>query len=692
MLAIDYRPKTFSEVVGQDLPKEVLKQIALADGIKVRAILLHGAYGSGKSTLARIFGKAMNCPEFQKTGEVCNKCEHCRSVNEGTSQAYLEYDSTRVGNVDDIKSLIDRLQIKNFQGRRVVCIDEVHSCLDFRTPILTTQGAVEIYDIVESGVATDVKSVDFTTGEIVEKPIVGRYNNGQDQNTPWYRIQWNGGVARCTANHNFYKNGLKVQASCLKTGDRIDAVEWCLSEDAEQVLIGTLLGDSSFDINTKIIGDSIRSKSLAYVERLDRVAFSQGEDQIEYLKWKASLFPFGKWYEQKRSGKSIYSYKFTMRQAQAYKSLHSTRTTFKDLKAVIDKIGPLAMLVWYLDDGHYNKNNFVELSCTNFGEEGAQLMLNKLEALGCEPRLSRQVDKRSSKVQLKLRLTVRGTKMFMSYISGLVDIDCINYKIPKEYRGVRSYTPCEYKLSKESALIQVRQMTADDWNDGYKGSNKYRRFNIEVEDTHNYVLPGGVVSANCSKQAQTALLKVLEEGVTDTVFVFATTDNVIKTIESRSVKLDFQLIAVSELKRRVLQVAEAESIKITEDQAEAVAIKAQGHARNAMQILEQFAIAGEESLRTSYKDLRKYIVSCLQKKPSQDSLLNLLQYPLVDIRQSVYQFLNSCFTSQEKLFETIRQKGLANKLFKFFYAPEAVQALKDEFGTEILLRSLAESL
>ena len=74
-LATDYRPSSFKDVLGQDLAVTVLKKIALADGITARAIFLKGSYGSGKSTLCRIFGKAMNCKNLKKLGDVCNECE-----------------------------------------------------------------------------------------------------------------------------------------------------------------------------------------------------------------------------------------------------------------------------------------------------------------------------------------------------------------------------------------------------------------------------------------------------------------------------------------------------------------------------------------------------------------------------------------------------------------------------------------
>lgn len=121
-----YRPRTFADVVGQDVPKSVLKKIAMTDGISVRSVFLKGAYGSGKSTLCRIFGRAMSCSEFKKTGDVCNECVGCKEADAANSQTYFEFDSSVAGNMDAIRALKERLSyVPN--SRRVVVFDETQS-------------------------------------------------------------------------------------------------------------------------------------------------------------------------------------------------------------------------------------------------------------------------------------------------------------------------------------------------------------------------------------------------------------------------------------------------------------------------------------------------------------------------------------------------------------------------------------
>lgn len=126
--ATSYRPSTFAEVVGQNIPKSVLTQIALASSVSVRSIFLKGAFGSGKTTMAKIFGKALNCKEFRKKHDICNECEGCREGSILNSQTYWEFDATSVGNVEAIRALHDKLTVLPPNGmRRLVVFDEAHA-------------------------------------------------------------------------------------------------------------------------------------------------------------------------------------------------------------------------------------------------------------------------------------------------------------------------------------------------------------------------------------------------------------------------------------------------------------------------------------------------------------------------------------------------------------------------------------
>ncbi len=320
-----FRPQTYSEVVGQDIPKSVLKKVAMTDGISVRSIFLKGAFGSGKSTLCRIFAKSMNCSQFKKTGEVCNECDSCKEVNAKNSQLYYEFDSATVGNVEYIRNLQEQLSyVPN--GRRVVVFDEIHAA---------------------------------------------------------------------------------------------------------------------------------------------------------------------------------------------------------------------------------------------------------------------------------------------------------------------------------------------------------------------------------SKAALNAMLKMVEEGVPNTVFVFASTEDILPTIKSRSLCLDITTIPMDLIKQRVKQVAEMANVSITDEALTNIALKSGGHMRDAMSLLQLYSLCGDEGLKTSYSLVYKFFGKCLSKKKTDAEalLIEILKYPMVDIKSSIYNFIRNAYLadSTSSLFK-IQQSGTINKVFQFFFTPVAQAAIKDEFGLELLLRNFMDKL
>jgi len=74
---IKYRPKTFSEVVGNKSIIQILKKIVTSCSIPT-GILFHGHPGTGKSSLAYVFVKALNCLNFKE--DICDICENCLSM------------------------------------------------------------------------------------------------------------------------------------------------------------------------------------------------------------------------------------------------------------------------------------------------------------------------------------------------------------------------------------------------------------------------------------------------------------------------------------------------------------------------------------------------------------------------------------------------------------------------------------
>jgi DNA polymerase-3 subunit gamma/tau len=121
-----YRPDSFESLIGQDNIARTLKNSILR-GQLAHAYLFCGPRGVGKTSTARIFAKTINCAHPTADMEPCGECESCVSFREGRSYCIHELDAASNNGVDDIKALMDQVQIPPQVGKySVYIIDEVH--------------------------------------------------------------------------------------------------------------------------------------------------------------------------------------------------------------------------------------------------------------------------------------------------------------------------------------------------------------------------------------------------------------------------------------------------------------------------------------------------------------------------------------------------------------------------------------
>ena len=124
-LARKWRPRTFSEIVGQEHVVRALTHALEFDRMH-HAYLFTGTRGVGKTTIARILAKALNC-EGRKTYDPCGECIICREVDEGRFVDLIEVDAASRTKVEDTRDLLENVQYAPNQGRyKVYLIDEVH--------------------------------------------------------------------------------------------------------------------------------------------------------------------------------------------------------------------------------------------------------------------------------------------------------------------------------------------------------------------------------------------------------------------------------------------------------------------------------------------------------------------------------------------------------------------------------------
>lgn len=126
-LAVQYRPNTFSEVVGQEQAKKALTSF-LRSGKFPPTLLLSGPSGTGKTTLARIAAAALLCPN--STSEVpCGNCKSCKDIADPNKEFpdLVELDASSHGTIDDIRALeLTANTAPMFSKVKIIILDEAH--------------------------------------------------------------------------------------------------------------------------------------------------------------------------------------------------------------------------------------------------------------------------------------------------------------------------------------------------------------------------------------------------------------------------------------------------------------------------------------------------------------------------------------------------------------------------------------
>ena len=125
VLALKYRPKNFSELIGQDIMVETITNSIKLNKLP-NAYLLTGIRGVGKTTTARLIAKALNCSKNFLNEKNC-ECSHCQEITNSKHLDVLEMDAASRTGIDDVRELIESSKYNPTSAKyKIIILDEVH--------------------------------------------------------------------------------------------------------------------------------------------------------------------------------------------------------------------------------------------------------------------------------------------------------------------------------------------------------------------------------------------------------------------------------------------------------------------------------------------------------------------------------------------------------------------------------------
>jgi recombination protein RecA len=372
-------------------------------------------------------------------------------------------------------------------------IGVMFGCLSFETPVTLADGStMPIGRIVTDRMPVEILSYDATAGRIVAKKVVNWFDNGATEEFLQLNVA-RGGLGtghgksqlRLTANHLVRTPGGWREAGELLPGDRVMvATEHYLNRQQWQVVLGGLMGDAALSEPSNHNGASARLR------------MGHGAKQADYLAWKSSLLGNVK-QSATTNAKGAHFIDLSPLAELAelrdvvYLGDGKKHITWDYLKALT----PLALAVWYMDDGSFTLRSKGLQNRTRGGSGRAEICVEAMSP-GSRERLVAYlkdthgldcaVNARGVRGKAVLQFTTAATAQLQEIIAPYVH-PSMDYKLLPRFRGKFVVEPAF--SDPVTRPISARITSIEKW----KPRRNNHRFDIEVEGSHNYLADGVIV-------------------------------------------------------------------------------------------------------------------------------------------------------------------------------------------------------
>lgn len=374
-----------------------------------------------------------------------------------------------------------------------IATEKIDGCLVGETLIKTDQGDIRIREIVNHKMQVNVLTYNEDTKQCEYKPIIDwhkipatrdRYKIGVGHKGKGNRPKF----IECTDNHMFLTQRGWVRADELTINDTLKHYSAAYPNEIDEIILGCLLGDSSLNANSDT-GD------------YRTVMFDHSIKQQEYFEYKAKIF--GSWFIRSKNRISGYGSEMVRGQLVAnLKTWNLLNELFPNngkkiiTKEYVDKLTPISLAFWYMDDGSICNREDDNLGCRiHINTQGFSLEEHKIlqEALKRKFNIESTIGDKDVYKGYVLILDVENTKKFCSLIAPYI-CKSMKYKLPKEYEDM----PCvfeHFNLDYFDSVVDTKIVSIEKV-DVEKEKIKYV-FDLEIADNHNYFAKNILVH-NCS--------------------------------------------------------------------------------------------------------------------------------------------------------------------------------------------------